>query len=66
MSTPPEHLFIIGKSIHEADFSFTSGARNNPDKYIRNLVPTWGYPGSDALFTAGLNGQLYEAAITNR
>ena len=62
-STPPEHLFIIGKSIHEADFSFTSGARNNPDKYIRNLVPTWGYPGSDALFTAGLNGTLYEAAI---
>ncbi|MBX7051119.1 MAG: hypothetical protein K1X54_03695 [Flavobacteriales bacterium] len=60
---PPEHLFIIGKSIHEADFSFTSGARNDPEKYAHNLVPTWGYPGSDALFTAGLNGTLYEVAI---
>jgi hypothetical protein len=62
-TSPPQHLFIIGKSIHEANISGTIGARNDPDKYARNLVPTWGNPGSDALFSAGLNNTLYESAI---
>lgn len=59
----PAHLFIVGKSIHEANFSSTVGARNDPEKYVRNLVPTWGYPGSDIMYTAGLNGTLFEPAI---
>ena len=62
-SEPPAHMFIMGKSIHEANFSATIGARNDPEKYARNLVPTWGYPGSDVLFTAGLNGTLFQPAI---
>jgi hypothetical protein len=59
----PSHLFIVGKSIHEAPVSGESGARNTPDWYAQNLVPTWGNPGSDVLFTAGLDGTLYEPAI---
>ncbi len=59
----PGHLFIIGKSIHESPVSGEAGARNTPTLYERNLVPTWGNPGSDALYTAGLNGTLYEPAI---
>ncbi len=59
----PAHLFLIGKSIHEANFSATVGARNDPTKYENNLVPTWGYPGSDVLFTTGLDGTMIEPAI---
>ncbi|MFN0032307.1 MAG: C25 family cysteine peptidase [Flavobacteriales bacterium] len=61
--TAPAHLFLLGKSIHEANYSATVGARNDPQKYADNLVPTWGYPGSDVVFTAGLAGTLTEPAI---
>lgn len=59
----PSHLFLVGKSIHEAAVSGETGARNSPEWYAKNLVPTWGNPGSDVLFSAGLNGTLYEPAI---
>ncbi|MDH5296775.1 MAG: C25 family cysteine peptidase, partial [Nitrospirota bacterium] len=59
----PSHLFLVGKSIHEMNISATVGARNNPDYYAKNLVPSWGYPGSDLVFTAGLAGTNLEAAI---
>jgi hypothetical protein len=59
----PSHLFIIGKSIHEMNVSATVGARNDPEKYARNLVPTWGWPAADIPFTSGLNGTQWESAI---
>jgi hypothetical protein len=59
----PAHLFLIGKGIHDAPLGGETGARNDTSKYARNLIPTWGYPGSDVLFTAGLNGTLYEPAV---
>lgn len=59
----PAHLFIIGKSIHEMDISATPGARNNPELYAANHVPTWGWPASDLPFTSGLDGTLTEPAI---
>lgn len=62
-SEPPQHLFLIGKSIHDAGVNGVTGSRNNPDKYERNLVPTWGYPGSDAAFTAGLANTVHQQAI---
>jgi hypothetical protein len=62
-NTNPQYLFIVGKSIHEMTVSATIGARNDPVKYQHNLVPTWGYPGSDVVFTSGLGSTLYEAAI---
>ncbi len=62
-TSKPSHLFIIGKSIHEANFSATVGARNDVVKYQHNLIPTWGYPGSDIVFTTGLDGTMTEPAI---
>jgi hypothetical protein len=62
-NSDPQYLFIIGKSIHEMTVSATIGARNDPIKYQNNLVPTWGYPGSDIVFTSGLGTTLYESAI---
>jgi Peptidase family C25 len=59
----PSHLFLIGKSIHDAPLGGESGSRNDASAYARNVIPTWGYPGSDVLFTAGLNGTLYEPAV---
>jgi hypothetical protein len=63
-NSPPSHLFIIGKSIHEARLSANAlGARNSQEWYAQNVVPTWGWPCSDLAFTAGLNGTLHEPAI---
>jgi hypothetical protein len=41
----PYHLFIIGKGITYTDI------RNNAGAYKQCLIPTFGYPGSDALLT---------------
>ncbi|MBI1267491.1 MAG: hypothetical protein GC193_08690 [Cryomorphaceae bacterium] len=59
----PSHLFIVGKSIHEMKISNTVGARDNIEHYESNLVPSWGYPTSDIVFTSGLGTSLYEPAI---
>ncbi|MBL4652475.1 MAG: hypothetical protein JKY53_06355 [Flavobacteriales bacterium] len=56
-STPPSNLFLIGKSI------VYKSSRGNSAAYSQNMVPTIGYPATDNLFTAGLNGTKYEAAI---
>lgn len=56
-SSEPQHLFLLGKSV------ISSQNRKNTANYASNLVPTMGYPPSDNLLTAGLNGTLYEAAI---
>lgn len=62
-NSPPSHLFIIGKSIHEMKISNTQGARNDPDHYAQNLVPTWGWPATDLAITSGLGETILEAAI---
>jgi hypothetical protein len=59
----PSHLFIIGKSIHEMKISNTQGARNNPEYYAQNMVPTWGWPATDLAMTSGLGETIIEAAI---
>lgn len=59
----PSHLFILGKSIYEMKLSVTPMARDNPEFYARNLIPSWGYPTSDLTFTSGLNGSIAEPAI---
>ena len=43
---PNKHLFLIGKSI----LHFLT--INNPSNFAKNLVPTWGYFGSDEYITA--------------
>ena len=62
-ASPPSHLFLLGKSIFEMTISATQGARNNPERYARNLVPSWGYPTSDVTFTSGLGDTNIEMAV---
>ena len=50
-SSPPKFLFIIGKSIEEKTM------RKNANHQRNTLVPAMGYPVSDVLLTAGLNGE---------
>lgn len=58
----PEHLFIIGKGVREANESNVltgAGSRMSTSAYATNLVPSWGYPASDILLTAGFNGSIW-------
>lgn len=48
----PQFLFLIGRSW------YPHFGRKNANRYLIDLVPTAGYPGSDILLTAGLNGGL--------
>ncbi|MEO0403442.1 MAG: C25 family cysteine peptidase, partial [Bacteroidota bacterium] len=61
--SPPAHLFLVGKSIHEMNISATVGARNSEEHYANNLVPSYGHPTADIPFTAGLAGTAWEPAI---
>ena len=57
----PKYLFIIGKGLvpnynfHRQNFATTE---------VRDLVPTGGFPGSDIVFSAGLNGTTHEPGIS--
>jgi len=54
-SSEPEHLFLLGKSIGNlADGN--KGSREVVTSFHSNLVPTWGYPGSDNHLSQGVNG----------
>ncbi len=55
-NTPPQYLFLIGKSIREAPEGGQAGSRTNASFFARNLVPSFGYPPSDNLITVGLQG----------
>ncbi len=54
----PAFLFLLGKSIREATESSNGtffGTRHDPVAFRNNLVPSYGYPSSDNLITAGLS-----------
>jgi hypothetical protein len=54
----PSYLLLLGKSIS------AHNNRTNKNNWKENLVPTFGFPSSDNLFTTGLNGALkYEHAL---
>jgi hypothetical protein len=55
--SPPQYLFLVGKSI--SDYQ----CRKNVTNFNANLVPSFGFPTSDILLTAGLNNSLYEPAL---
>jgi hypothetical protein len=55
--TAPHELFLLGKSIH------LNYCRQDPANYAGCLVPSFGYPSSDNLLTAGLNGTNLAPAI---
>ncbi len=48
--SPPQNLFLLGKSIH------MYLCRNTPANYNLCLVPSFGNPSSDLLLTAEING----------
>ncbi|MFM9051821.1 MAG: C25 family cysteine peptidase, partial [Bacteroidota bacterium] len=56
-AAPPQHLLLIGKSLNPLI------AKREPWNYGLNLVPSFGVPSSDILFTAGLDGSLFEPRI---
>jgi hypothetical protein len=51
LTEPPKGLFLIGKSI------LSLNARTQPNWNL-NLIPTWGYYGSDELITANIGGAV--------
>ncbi|MBN2680926.1 MAG: hypothetical protein JXR58_00325 [Bacteroidales bacterium] len=53
----PKHLFFMGKSVKFNSF------RNNTYAWEQCLVPSFGSPASDILFSAGLNGTHFQPAI---
>lgn len=55
----PSYLFIMGKGLSGYNLKSDDGSRN----MSQDLIPTSGYPGSDILFTAGLNGTTHESGI---
>ncbi|UII24972.1 C25 family cysteine peptidase [Fulvivirga maritima] len=65
----PRYLFLIGKGLDPSVnfFRNTNGfinvTRLGVTYQVRDLVPSAGNPGSDILFTAGLNGTTYEPAV---
>lgn len=61
----PNHLFIIGKGIREANESIATGAgiRKGTTAYNDCLIPTYGYPASDNLITSRLEGNLWAPLI---
>lgn len=56
-SAPPEYLFLLGKGIDARN------ARNNASNYALNMVPSFGDRSSDALITAGLDGQSFAPTL---
>lgn len=61
----PKALYLLGKGVKEANDLNTSatGARNNATFRSLNLVPSYGYPSSDVMLTAGLGGTTWEPLI---
>jgi len=57
----PKYLFIVGKGLSGPHIqSYRNGTASNP---TRDLVPTAGFPGTDALYTAGLKGTTFESGF---
>lgn len=52
--TPPRSLFLIGKSVQCHRVDAVQGHRQSATAYAKCLVPTYGYPPSDAMLTLGL------------
>ena len=62
----PKYLFLIGKSIRDASEGNNGafpGIRMDIDNYAECLVPTYGYPSTDILITAGLGSTNLEPLI---
>lgn len=65
--SPPQNLFVIGKSLHmrlcNRSYVPPPGGPDYKTNYANCLVPSFGNSSSDNLLTAGLNGTNLEPAI---
>ena len=62
----PEHVFLLGKGVREANenqITYTQGTRKNITSYNYCLVPTFGYPASDAIYTHHLDNNGWAPLI---
>lgn len=61
----PNHVFIIGKGIREANEQIATGngSRLSATAYAQTFVPSYGYPSSDILLTSKLEGNLWAPLI---
>lgn len=61
----PQALYLLGKGVRESNDmnSNAAGARKNAAYRAKNLVPSFGYPSSDVLITAGLGSTIWEPLI---
>ena len=61
----PNHIFLIGKGIREADEGAASGLgmRRSSVGYNQCLIPSFGYPASDVLVSSNLEGNGLRALI---
>ncbi len=61
----PQALYLLGKGVRESNDmnSNAAGARKSAAYRAINLVPSFGYPSSDALITAGLGNTTWEPLI---
>jgi len=64
----PAHLFLLGKSVYSDVEGNVVGSRRSALHYQKDLVPSYGNPGSDILFTGGLDGSsdIVPALATGR
>jgi hypothetical protein len=56
----PQYLLLIGKGL-TPNYYYYRGQQTATE--VKDWIPTAGYPGSDVLFTAGLNGSTYGPGI---
>ncbi len=66
ITNKPEHVFIIGKGVREAnenETTFTTGIRKSPLSYSYCLVPAYGLPASDLIFTHHLENNGWSPLI---
>lgn len=59
-SFAPKHAFLIGKGVNYVDHRYNEG---NPNMDKLNLVPTFGWPASDVLFTADPGSSVPQLSI---
>lgn len=59
----PKDVFLIGKGYRAATDGSYPAYRNNAFYYNLTLVPSFGYPPSDNLFSQGIIDTLYEPAV---
>ncbi|MBN9294696.1 MAG: hypothetical protein J0G96_12030 [Flavobacteriia bacterium] len=61
----PQALYLLGKGIREANDlnGNTAGARKSSAYADLNFIPSFGYPSSDALITAGLGTTIWEPLV---